>query len=377
MKENHKNTLRGWLDDEIATLEEKARHGEPPSAARLRALAGVAELARIRDAARSDGRAKWLVAAALAATLALVSILLFARMNETEIELVVTASEVSLTLASDQVVTAGFLLSRLGIAGVSEIDWSNIADNVPGGPILNGRSPAISLTATGRDNRSGIVTLDNAMIPAGTRVTVRRSSSPKDFQVTVSAPHLALRAAVTGPVLVGVVGGRAGVIDSTIPKPIPMLASEDGVDIDLTFPSLPQRPIAPQLQVKDIAFSRIDQFLGTQESVVRHLSTIISGVVYFESLNGNERRLRSGEELRFEHSAGVLRAIELTEGGIVVQFHGRVGGMQTGIGDTRRTLMPTYLDWLQARHELVLLWGSSLYLFGLVVAVLRWSGLRV
>ena len=46
--------------------------------------------------------------------------------------------------------------------------------------------------------------------------------------------------------------------------------------------------------------------------------------------------------------------------------------MTSGSGDTRRSLMPTYLEWLQARHGLSLLWGTTLYVFGLVVAALRW-----
>jgi hypothetical protein len=376
MKDSRKDALRGWLDQEIAALEEKAVRGEPPPAARLRTLASVAELTRIRDAARKEGHGKWWVAAALGVTLAVVSILLFARVHETAIEIEVTATEVSFTLASDQVLTVGFVPSRLGIAGLSESDWTSVDAGTPGAPTLNRQSPAISLTVTGQEAQRGMVTLDQAMIPAGTPVTIRRASGPRDFQLTVSAPHLTLRTAVVGPVLVGVVGGRAGVINPPIPTAIPVIAGDDGLDIDLAFPSLPQRPIAPQLKIRDIGFSRIDQFLGTQESVIQRVSTIVSGVMYFESLNGSERRLRSGEELRFARSEGILRAIQLTESGIVVQFHGRVGGMATGTGDTRRTLMPRYLEWLQARHELALLWGSSLYLFGLVMATLRWSGLR-
>jgi hypothetical protein len=34
--------------------------------------------------------------------------------------------------------------------------------------------------------------------------------------------------------------------------------------------------------------------------------------------------------------------------------------------------MPTWLEWLRARHGLSLLWGTALYLFGLAVGVLRW-----
>ena len=39
--------------------------------------------------------------------------------------------------------------------------------------------------------------------------------------------------------------------------------------------------------------------------------------------------------------------------------------------------MPTYLAWLKARHGLYLLWGTTLYLFGLIASLLRWWGLRL
>jgi hypothetical protein len=38
--------------------------------------------------------------------------------------------------------------------------------------------------------------------------------------------------------------------------------------------------------------------------------------------------------------------------------------------------MPTYLEWLKARHGLSLFWGTSLYLFGLAAAALRWFGVN-
>jgi hypothetical protein len=39
--------------------------------------------------------------------------------------------------------------------------------------------------------------------------------------------------------------------------------------------------------------------------------------------------------------------------------------------------MPTYLEWLRARHGLSLLWGTTLYLFGVIVGALRWWGIRL
>ncbi len=53
-------------------------------------------------------------------------------------------------------------------------------------------------------------------------------------------------------------------------------------------------------------------------------------------------------------------------------FHGRVKGMKIGSDANPRSLMPTLLDWLRAQHGLSLLWGTTVYLFGIGLAVVRW-----
>jgi hypothetical protein len=100
--------------------------------------------------------------------------------------------------------------------------------------------------------------------------------------------------------------------------------------------------------------------------------SILSGSIYFEELNGQELKVRPGEEIRFENSQGEIESLELKEDGVVFQFRGRVHGMTAGSAETSRSLMPTWLDWLKARRGLYLLWGTAVYLFGLIVGVLRW-----
>ena len=96
----------------------------------------------------------------------------------------------------------------------------------------------------------------------------------------------------------------------------------------------------------------------------------------FEELAGRELHLRSGEGLRFGSSHGEVRTLELRDGHIALTFHGYVRGMTTGGAENRRSLMPTYLEWLSAQHGLSLLWGTTLYLFGLVIGLLRNWGIK-
>jgi hypothetical protein len=55
-----------------------------------------------------------------------------------------------------------------------------------------------------------------------------------------------------------------------------------------------------------------------------------------------------------------------------VNFRGTTRGIRSGWSDRPANLMPTYLDWLQAHHGLSLLWGTTLYLFGVAATILRW-----
>jgi hypothetical protein len=135
--------------------------------------------------------------------------------------------------------------------------------------------------------------------------------------------------------------------------------------------------LAPQLSVRGLSFARVDQFIGAGRSLVRRVSTILSGTLFLESLDGEKRQLRPGEELEFWESSGEIRMLRLEDNQIAVRYHGRVRGMTTGSGEGLHSLMPTYLEWMRARHGLSLFWGATLYLSGLIAGVLRWWGVRV
>jgi hypothetical protein len=72
-----------------------------------------------------------------------------------------------------------------------------------------------------------------------------------------------------------------------------------------------------------------------------------------------------------ESSQGEIESLELKDD-IAVRFRGRVKGIVSGPADIHQDLMPTWLEWLKARQGLSLFWGSAIYLFGLVVGILRW-----
>ena len=132
------------------------------------------------------------------------------------------------------------------------------------------------------------------------------------------------------------------------------------------------RYFSRQIIIDSLALFRLDQYLDLQQTIVRRISTVISGTLYFQSLGGKERPVRASEMISFKKVKGEIRTLELKGDQIALSFHGRVSGMTTGGEENSISLMPTYLEWLKARHGLSLLWGTTLYVFGLILGVLRW-----
>ena len=133
-----------------------------------------------------------------------------------------------------------------------------------------------------------------------------------------------------------------------------------------------QASLAPHLPVRDLAFIRIDQFVDTTDTYIRRVSTVQSGKLYFAELNSREYPLRIGEGLQFEQSDGQIRLLTMENGQLALKFHGHVREMTTGWEESRKSLMPSWLEWLSARHSLTLLWGTTMYFFVLFLGILKW-----
>ena len=85
-------------------------------------LEQLSRLVKLVDASQPKRRPNlWLLPALFLTTLIILSILLFGHVSETEIELDVTASDVSFAVPDQQVLTTLMQLTRLGIDGLNEI----------------------------------------------------------------------------------------------------------------------------------------------------------------------------------------------------------------------------------------------------------------
>ena len=376
MERGQKDQVREYLERESGALAAKAAAGESIAADQLDALNRLARLIEIREAAAPRRRAWW-AAGAFAGALVIVSVMLFAHVAETDIEVDLLVSEFRFALSAEQVAWGSLRVTSLGASGLHEVRVPSAGR--PDDQKLDSDArdqAAVRISADGGAKRPGTVALAPLVLPAGARVALRTAESPREYVLSYQAPGRELRADVEGAVSVVIAGSPPRPLEFASPKPIELRSGSGDVDLALTFPSVPQTLLAPQLSVRALSFSRVDQFAESGRSLVRRVSTILSGTLFLESLDGEKRQIRTGEELQFEESNGEIRTVRLEDSQISVRYHGRVRGMTTGSGEGHRSLMPTYLEWMRARHGLTLFWGSTLYLSGLIAGVLRWWGIR-
>ncbi len=144
------------------------------------------------------------------------------------------------------------------------------------------------------------------------------------------------------------------------------------VDLDMTFVDLAGAAMSPQVPIETLGAAargrvRRSRPVHRPHDLDHRLRNSVLRV-----LERLQRPLRSGEALRFERSSGEMRTVRLEPDHLTMSFNGRVEGMKIGSDESPRSLMPTWLDWLRAQHGLSLLWGTTVYLFGIGLAIVRW-----
>ena len=356
-----------------AVSDEAVRSDGQVSAERIEALSRLARLVELHTVAQPPTRRRWPLVVVLGSTLLLVSLMLFARVRETEIELDLALSEASFVLPTEQKLTEGMDLTDLGASGLREIQIPRAGDRDEQTlSSAEDANTALRLAVASEGKTQGTLNLSALTLPPRTRVWVRRLGPAHKYQLSLKGQNPELRAEVSGPVRVGFSDAGGEQLNFVTPNAILLQAGADEVDLDLTFRDSAEGVFSTQLSVNDLSLLHVDESRNAERTLVRRVSTILSGTLIFESLNGQERKLRPGEMIRFEDLRGEIRTLRLRNDHIDLKFHGRVRGINAGSDESHRSLMPTWLEWLRARHSLSLFWGTSLYLFGLIAGALRW-----
>jgi hypothetical protein len=362
--------MRRKIQDASREAIESSGVTSPDTVAELERLARLIDL-RERETPARPGR-RWPAALLVGLTMLIVGLLLFVRVAETEIELEVTASEVGFVLSQPQPVTDIVNLESVSVSGVRTLRLPEPLRSRRTSSEGAGNGASVRLRASSLAGRPGTVTLSPLALPSGVEVRVDSAATGGGHRLSLNGGGASVQITVHGPVAVGLAAGELETVDFEVPKSIAFETDAAGAVLELIPAAGASTEFAPQLSVEQLSFARIDEFQTRSGTTAQAVSTVLSGTLYLESLNGTARQLRPRELVRFDDIGGTVRTLQIEDGRVAVNFRGTTRGIRSGWSDRPANLMPTYLDWLQAHHGLSLLWGTTLYLFGVAATILRW-----
>jgi hypothetical protein len=229
----------------------------------------------------------------------------------------------------------------------------------------------VRLTAVGSGDRKGSITIAPITLAAESLVRLRQRGGGGGYVLSMEAPTLAVRVNLYGQILLAIPGDLPATVDFVVPKAMLVTTGGKALTLDIQTTNSADLGLTPQILINHLSFLKIDEPAAPGQPV-RRVSTLQGGTLYWEGLNGVERTLRPSEQIAFEEVRGEIVAVDLKPDDMALRFHGEVGEVTAGWGRNRRSLMPTWLEWLRARHGLSLLWGSTVYIVGLLMGALRW-----
>jgi hypothetical protein len=305
-------------------------------------------------------------------TLALVSVLFFARVRSTEIQLDVETTRADFVVSGRQAVFHAVVLSRLGIGRLRAADVPRARDRDAQVVRSDGDDIAVQIAPATAGDRTGAITLQDLVLPPATTVSLTHPGIPQPHRIELSAAPSEIHVALSGPTALGITGAGRRTLDFEVPSDLTLHPGQSGTFIDLELPAAARGELARQLGARNLALQDVDESADGTDTIVKRVSAILGGTLFFEALDGQQRKLRAGETLQFARSEGELRTVRLEAGGIALTFIGTVEGMTVGKDHNQVSLMPTWLEWLKARHGLGLFWGAAVYLCGLAVTAFKW-----
>ncbi len=373
MRKSPGNDPREVLKRQAEAAAEALSEGADVAPEMVERLQRLQRVVDTYDLTHPPSRRRWPVAVVFVGTVIVCSVLLFARRQETEIQLDLAVVEAAFVLPAKQKLTELTALTVLGASGMREVELPRSGQG--GGRLLStdGSAPPVRLSAVVDGRRPGSITLETVILPVNARVRLSWNDVGA-LRLSLQRAAMELQASVYGPIEVAVAGQGVQRLDLASPQPVLFHPAPNGADLDLRLAGSGKRIFAVPLQADSLSFIQVDRAGDEAHTLVRRTSSILSGSLYFEALNGQERKLRPGELLELVGARGGITELRVEPDHLTLRYQGRVEGLTIGAGESRWNLMPTWLEWLRARRGAWLLWGTAVYLFGLAMGFLRWLG---
>ena len=398
-----KENFRALLRANIKSIKEKLGKGQDIS---LEEYEELTRLEKLLDLEKKKARPwmQWVssfIALAFVVGTAIAIPLLYQPRQTADIELKATVS--SIKFQND--IQAGQLipliteldLSTLGVPTFSELKVDSTFSNQDRTfSTPDDLGYGANVIKDDEEDRIGIFEL---LAPASATVELKANEGQSNsFQLVLTGKDLSLEAQVQGSPRLIIVNPddpfseiiEAGAGSDLIFSPVAREAEELVINFTLDEETLAPGSdegliLAKQLDVTGLSFAQINESIvsPTGTKVPRIISSIESGTLYFEEFRkedettGRPYQLKSGEELAFAASKGVIRELRLKDGQIEVWFRGEVEGMRNDFEDRTRakSLMPSRLEFYLARNAWLALIGalagSVAFIISLVDALRR------
>ncbi|MFZ1413068.1 MAG: hypothetical protein WAS73_00595 [Defluviicoccus sp.] len=317
----------------------------------------------------------WLIGPIFAITVIVVALLLFMRVNSTEIMLDLQASSVAFTVTEAQNLNETFPVRRISLNGIDKVLLPPGVQ--PFGDTDEGNAGAARTAAAALDAAKGqAIVLQPIVLPAGTRVRIGPPGAGETVNLSLFHLQEPITLSVTVPRRFDLTTLGAGApvrLDLDRPRPVQVLTAPGEVfDITVTPAEAGRELFRTELPVSALSFHQIKDVEGTTPQV---LSTVTGGALFLEALDGKRIDLRTGEHLGLDLTHGVLATLAVEKGGVALRANGWTRALTVGSRDNARNLMPRWLEWLKSRYEVALFWGTASYLFMVLWSAVKWWGL--
>jgi hypothetical protein len=273
---------------------------------------------------------------------------------------------------------AGWKLKSIGVSGSEEVSLPAIGDR----PQETARNAAPFRVMAAADEKSpGSVSIAPIHVGKSTVVTltpVSKDSCRLHLKAEPGSP-IRLEIFLHGTVLIEGLDRPRATAALRVPRSIAVKSGSAPLDIDVEFlAERDQAPaLVPMLPIDRLGLWRVEEFSDGAETRTRVVSSLMSGTLFFQALDGHQRQLRENESLRPSGLKGVLRSTRLKGEAVALRYDGEVRGLLSGPEQHASNLMPSWLEFLRAQRPVALLWGAAMYCFGIVMAGLKWLKVKV
>jgi hypothetical protein len=367
-------TLRHRAEEQVHSLV--ASLGEKPTPLEGEELENLERLSKLLDSIETLERRQFprrrraaLVFALVLSTL-LIFLLYIDRITDAEIFADLVVDEISFDLVGNQPLLGLMELSRVSAAG-------NLSLKLPRGvsvPLTQAQAKSLLLQA----EPEGSLTLEALSLDSGTRLTLAGSKDNNELIIRIEDRPFELPLAMDGKVMLRAMGeaSQTFAVDGPRPSYIHGSAAHSS-EIRLKPSTIVEVRLATPLQIRNLAVHRVQQRGADLGELARLESTVLGGTIYLQDVGRTGIILHRQEPLTLREASGTAQALWFANGKWHMEFRGTVHELNTGFGRSRRNLLPTRAEWLQAQHSTWLFWSAAIYLITLVYSLLRWLGIRL